>query len=134
MQLVLNHYWFKKSEFELNKLLRHEKQEEVGEEENKKLLCKFCKNHIANVNDAISIEGDHTHTFSNPAGYVYTINCYQAAYGCLVASERTNEYSWFKNYYWQIVFCNSCREQLGWLFSNETEFYALIADRLLQNI
>ncbi len=132
MQLGLNYYWFKKNEFETDKLLRHEKQE-YAVEENKKLICKFCKNHITNADDAISVEAAHTHTFSNPAGYVYTINCYQTAPGCLVESERTNEFSWFKNYDWQIAFCNSCREQLGWLFSNETDFYALIADRLMHD-
>ena len=134
MQLVSNLYWFKKNEFETDKRFREEKQENVVKERNKKLLCKYCKNHITNADDAISIQGAHTHTFSNPAGYVYTINCYQSAPGCLVVSDKTNEFSWFINYDWQIAFCNSCREQLGWLFSNETEFYALIADRLLQDL
>jgi hypothetical protein len=129
----LNHYCFKKNEFETDKLLRHEKQQESASEKNKKLLCRFCKNHITNSDEAISIEGAYTHTFSNPAGYVYTINCYQTAPGCLVAGERTNEFTWFKNYDWQIAFCNSCQEQSGWLFSNENAFYALIADRLLQD-
>jgi yippee zinc-binding/DNA-binding/Mis18 protein involved in centromere assembly len=130
MQLVLHSVWFKKNEFNTEQFLQNEKQEDVVKEENKKLLCKQCKNHITNVDDAISIEGAYTHTFSNPAGYIYTINCYQTAPGCLVTGKSTSEFTWFKGYEWQLAFCNSCQEQLGWFFINEQQFYALIADRI----
>lgn len=130
MLLVFNIYRFKKNEFETEASSKNENSQEVTEEENKKLFCKHCKNYITNTDEAIAIEGAHLHTFSNPAGFEYTINCYRIAPGCLVSGEPANEYTWFKNYDWQLAFCNACSEQLGWLFSNEEQFYALIADRL----
>ena len=130
MQLVIDYCWFKQSEFQVDKLPGNEGNQETHKEESKKLLCKYCKNHITNLDDATSIEGSHTHTFSNPAGYVYTIHCYRTAPGCLVLGESTNEYTWFSAYEWQMALCNACQEHLGWLFSNEQAFYALIADRL----
>ncbi|MBL1142574.1 MAG: hypothetical protein HND53_11125 [Proteobacteria bacterium] len=134
MQFVLNHYWFKKNEFETDKRFREERKEDLAKERSKKILCKYCKNHITNMDDAILVEDKHTHTFSNPAGYIYTINCYQSAPGCLVAGESTDEFSWFKGYDWQLAFCNSCHEHLGWLFTNGQQFYALISDRLSQDV
>jgi hypothetical protein len=131
MNLVLNHHWFKNNEFETDKRFREETQKKLTKEKNKKLLCKYCENHITNTDDAIFVEGHHSHTFTNPAGYIYTINCYQVAPGCSISGERTNEFSWFKGYDWQIALCGSCREQLGWLFTNERRFFALISDRLI---
>ncbi len=133
MQLVFDQYWFKKGAFETDESTKNSNQQETQEEDNKKLFCVYCKNHITCLNEAISIEGSHTHTFSNPAGYIYTINCYRTALGCLVVGDSSSEFSWFKNHEWQLVSCNACHEHLGWLFSNEQQFYALIADRLTQN-
>lgn len=134
MQLVSEQYWFKKGAFETDEISQNENQQETVTEENKKLLCSYCKNYITNADESISIEGAQTHTFSNPVGYVYTINCYRTAPGCMVAGDSTSEFTWFSDYAWQLAFCNACREQLGWLFSNEQQFYALIVDRLIQDI
>ncbi|HIF51962.1 MAG TPA: hypothetical protein EYQ42_10645 [Thiotrichaceae bacterium] len=131
MQLVNKRYRLKKNEFDTETSLQNENVLEAAAEENKKLFCKNCKNHITNIDAAISIDGAHTHTFKNPADYEYTISCYQTAVGCLVSGEPTNEYTWFKHYQWQLAFCNACGDQLGWLFSNEQQFYALIVDRLI---
>jgi hypothetical protein len=133
MQLVFGQYWFKKSELETDESTQSKNKHIMQEEKNKKLFCIYCKNHITYINEAIPIEGAHTHTCSNPAGYVYTISCYRTAPGCLVVGNSTNEFSWFKNYDWQLVTCKACHEHLGWLFSNEQQFYALIADRLTQS-
>lgn len=134
MQLVWDQYWFKKTEFQPDKLPGQDHELDYLAEENKKLFCSSCKNHITNVDEAISMNGAHTHTFTNPAGYTYNINCYQTALGCSILGESTNEYTWFSGYEWQIAMCNSCREQLGWLFSKEQQFYALITDRLTQRL
>lgn len=134
MQLIFDQYWFKKNEIETETSLQNENQQETVAEENKKLLCRYCKNHITNDDEAISINGEQSHTFSNPANYVYTINCYRTAPGCVVVGDSTSEFTWFNNYHWQLAFCNACREQLGWLFSNDQQFYALIADRLRHDI
>jgi hypothetical protein len=131
MDFVLDHYWFRESQFLNDKRSKNEKEREALKENNKKIICKYCKNHITNVDEAIIIEGSHTHTFSNPSGYVYTINCYRTAIGCLVHGESSSEYTWFSAYEWQMAVCNACQQHLGWLFSNENQFYALIADRLI---
>ena len=130
MELIWNQYGFKKTDLQTDKSTSEKNEIAENGEENKKLYCNCCNNHITDLNAAISINGEHTHTFSNPAGYSYTINCFQTAPGCLTTGDSTNEHTWFDAYEWQIVVCQSCKEQLGWLFSNDHHFYALIADRL----
>ena len=130
MQLVCDQYGFKKTNFQPDLSPDQDPDFDYLTEENKKLFCSFCKNHVTDIDEAISINGAHTHTFTNSAGFTYTINCYQAAPGCSILGESTNEFTWFSGYEWQIVVCHSCREQLGWLFSNDNQFYGLIRDRL----
>jgi hypothetical protein len=130
VELVWDQYCFKKTDKQTERLPSQENGNAESAEENKKLYCNFCKNYITDINAAISINGEHTHTFSNPAGYTYTINCFQSAPGCLTNGDSTHEHTWFNGYEWQIAGCHSCKEQLGWLFSNDQQFYALIADRL----
>ena len=132
MHIPGNQLCFKKSGFQPGLLPEPVDTDELEKKENKKLYCKYCKQHITDTDQAISIQGAHTHTFTNPAGFVYTINCYQSATGCVVFAERTDEYSWFAGFKWQLALCNSCQEQLGWLFSNTEQFYALIDNRLVQ--
>ena len=81
---------------------------------------------------ATSVNGSHQHTFFNPAGVVYEINCYSQARGCVVHGLPTDEFSWFKGYVWQYAACITCQEHLGWFFSSsDTTFYGLIAGKLL---
>lgn len=132
MDLTWDQYGFKKPEFQPEKLPDQEYDYDELTEENKKLFCSFCKNHITNIDEAISINGAQWHTFKNPAGFTYSVSCYRSAPGCSVTGVSTNEYSWFSGYEWQVAICNSCKEQLGWLFTNDQRFYALITDRLTQ--
>lgn len=132
MYVTENQLWFKKSGFQPGFLTETVDIDELENKENKKLYCRYCKQHITDIDQALSIQGAHTHTFTNPAGFIYTINCYQSAQGCVVFGERTDEFSWFAGFKWQLALCNSCQEQLGWLFSNSKQFYALIGDRLVQ--
>ena len=130
MALVWDQYCFKNTDLQTEKVSSKVSENEETAEENKNLYCKFCKNYITALSAAIAINGEHTHTFSNPAGYTYIINCFQSAPGCLIVGDRTDEYTWFSDHQWQLTVCHSCKEQLGWLFSNDQQFYALIADRL----
>jgi hypothetical protein len=130
VQLVWDQCWFKKSDLQAEKVTSKEQAHDEVVEENKKLFCTSCKNYITDLEAAISINGAHTHTFSNPTGLIYTINCFQPASGCQTIGDSTDEYTWFSGYEWQIAICRSCREQLGWLFSNSNQFYGLISDRL----
>ncbi|MCG8379664.1 MAG: cereblon family protein [Proteobacteria bacterium] len=126
--LVWGHYLFKKTDLLTDP--QAEQENSVESEQTKKLFCHVCKHHITDLDQAISINNSHTHTFTNPAGYTYTINCFRSATGCLTVGDPTNEFTWFGGYEWQIALCQSCKEQLGWLFTNDNEFYALINDRL----
>ena len=130
MELVWNQYCFKKTDLQAEKSTSTDVENDETAEENKKLYCTFCKTHVTDVAAGISINGQHTHTFSNPAGYAYTINCYESAPGCLNIGEGTHQFTWFKGYEWQIAICHACKEQLGWFFSNGQQFYALIADHI----
>ena len=134
MNILNNQYWFKKSDYQVETLSETIDKKELEDKKNRKLYCRQCKQHITDIDLTISINGAYTHTFMNPAGYVYTINCYQAATCCVIFGEPTDEHTWFPGYQWQIVLCQSCQIQLGWLFSNSEQFYALIEDRLTQII
>ena len=106
-------------------------QDEHEEKEEKILLCKKCNAAIAKEIDRISRAGKHLHTFFNPAGVVYEIGCFRQASGCYAGGPLSKEFSWFADYSWQISFCASCSEHLGWFFSSsEDTFFGLIANRL----
>ncbi|GJM05733.1 MAG: hypothetical protein DHS20C09_17290 [marine bacterium B5-7] len=130
VELVWDQYGFKKANLQTEKEPSQDIESDASEEELKKLFCNFCSNFITALDAAIAINDAHMHTFSNPAGYTYTVHCFRAAPGCLTLGECTAEHTWFSGYEWQIAVCHSCKEQLGWLFSKDQQFYALIADRL----
>lgn len=132
MPLVLDQYYFKKSVLQTESLTNH-KHDELTEQ-NKNLFCKFCKNSITDLDATIFVNGSQTHTFTNPAGLIYTVHCFDSAPGCDVIGDGTDEHTWFHGYEWQIAICNSCKQQLGWLFSNNDHFYGLINDHLINSI
>ena len=134
MKILKNRYWFKKSDYQTEALTEKADKNEIEEKKNKKLYCINCKLHITDLDLVFNINGSCIHTFTNPSGFVYTVNCYQVAQGCVLVGEPTEEYTWFKGYRWQIVMCQSCQLQLGWFFSNSESFYAFIEDRLTQFI
>ncbi len=130
--LVFNQYYFKKSVLQTESLTNH-KYDEITDQD-KKLFCKFCKSGITDLDAAIFVNGAQTHTFSNPAGFIYTIHCFDSAPGCDVVGEGSYEHTWFNGYEWKIAICHSCKQQLGWLFSNDDYFYGLISDHLINAI
>ena len=132
MAILKDQFWFRKGDYQSEALPETVSKTEVEKKEDKKLYCINCKQHITNIEQAISINGTCRHIFTNPAGFVYTVNCYETATACVAIGERTEEYTWFPGYQWQIVLCQFCQLQLGWLFSNSTQFYAFIEDRLTQ--
>ena len=130
MNVLKNQYWFKKSDYQTETLKETVDKEETKKEDNKKLYCINCKTQITELDNVITINGSHTHTFSNPAGFVYTIGCFSSAVSCTVVGELTEEHTWFLGYKWKIVMCQSCQLQLGWLFTNSDSFYAFIEKHL----
>lgn len=111
------------------------KNDEKGEKKAERIMrCRQCDAAIAKVKDRISRAEKHLHTFFNPAGIVYEIGCFRKAQGCSVDGQRSNEFSWFSGYSWQISFCSSCSKHLGWFFSSADDtFFGLVVDRLTES-
>lgn len=95
------------------------------------LQCAFCSHAITSEAECIAINGEHRHTFFNPAGIVYELRCFQRASGCTVSDEMTADFSWFAGYVWSLAFCSNCRSHLGWYFSSsDPSFFGLIGKNL----
>ena len=104
---------------------------EPGEE----LYCFACGLAITRRRERLEVGGSHSHTFTNPAGYVFRVGCFRRAPGCAQAGEFTQEYSWFSGYAWRYALCAGCRVHLGWVFGGpEPGFFGLILDRLVGSL
>lgn len=102
-------------------------------EKKRYILCKFCNNKITDSSKIITINNSDNHTFINPAGILYNITCYLEAKGCMIIGEKTEDFSWFKGFKWQIAICNVCFNHLGWFYtSDDFSFFGLISDNLIE--
>ena len=109
-------------------------EDESENQGEKALVCTLCQTPITSRKEQIEKEGKHLHTFFNPAGIVYEIGCFKNAPGGLVYGPVSNEFAWFSEYSWQVVYCNRCLEHLGWKFSAGGDvFFGLIVNRLQEN-
>ncbi len=82
----------------------------------------------------ITIQGQHSHTFTNPAGILYTIGCFSKADGCIVHGMPTTEFTWFEGFRWSIALCGGCLIHLGWFYQSGSEaFFGMILDRLVES-
>jgi hypothetical protein len=79
----------------------------------------------------MAVNGRHLHAFFNPAGIAFEIRCFRQAPGAAPQGEPSAEFTWFSGYRWQIALCTTCQSHLGWLFTNGSVFYGLIATRLI---
>jgi hypothetical protein len=100
----------------------------------KLILCRGCLQVITDPSEKIMVHGSHTHTFANPNGIVFDIDCYRSAVGCGYVGQPTAEFSWFKGFMWRISVCSACLTHLGWLFTaaDKNSFLGLIQNRLIQ--
>lgn len=106
--------------------------EDTGADTGKSLLCRQCRAVITSRRYAVAINGNHLHTFFNPAGIIYEIRCFRQAQGCDIHGRPTEEFSWFAGYAWRYALCSACRVHLGWMFeSAEHIFFGLIDSRLI---
>ena len=107
---------------------QHEEEEEQTEEG---LYCKHCGLQITTLRHAIEVNGQHHHTFFNPAGIIYEIRCFRAAPGCSRYGPESSEFTWFAGFTWQITICSACEVHLGWYFSSpHADFFGLIRKNL----
>ena len=97
------------------------------------ICCAQCVAVVSQPLYSVSRNGRHLHTFTNEAGFEYTIVCFTVAEGIRVEGEPTTYWSWFPGYVWQFGFCRICAAHLGWYFNSTAgdQFHALILDRLV---
>ncbi len=99
------------------------------------ILCRNCRYKITSIENIIAVNGQHKHTFTNPAGITYEIGCFSSAEGCLIYGNHTTDFTWFKGFSWCYSLCSNCFFHLGWHYqSSERHFFGLILDNLIENI
>ncbi len=109
--------------------------ENTGDDDDRVMVCKACRNPIALANAAIMVNGSHRHTFFNPSGVLFEIGCFSTAPGCANMGTPTSHFSWFTGFLWRFAACRLCGCHLGWQYlaeSQEPSFHGLILDRLLE--
>lgn len=106
---------------------------EDGVEPEEYVLCRQCREAITTLEDRISIQGAHQHTFANPHGMIFDIGCFRSARGCAYIGPATDEFTWFRGYRWRVAICSRCMLHLGWLFTARggDNFAGLILERLI---
>lgn len=122
----------KKAEGSQDSKIRIKTEKKFGLPEESLILCRNCGNTITFPEHIISVNGQHQHTFTNPAGITYEIGCFSSAEGCIMYGEPTAEHSWFKDFTWSFTICSNCLVHLGWFYLSGSEsFFGLIVDRLV---
>jgi hypothetical protein len=107
-------------------------EEGIETEEERWVRCAACQERVAKDAARIAVNGAHEHSFMNPAGLRFTVDCFASAPGCIPDGERSTVWTWFPGYAWQIALCRRCGSHLGWSFhgSDGASFHGLVADRI----
>ena len=108
--------------------------EEAAEPE-RAVCCINCGHQITRIGEKIRVEGEFSHRFTNPHGFMFLIGCFSSAPGCGTTGLPTGEFSWFPGYDWRFAYCRSCGIHLGWEYLNKgvRSFFGLILERLSEN-
>ncbi len=107
-----------------------EKQQEETES-GEVIICRQCSHPLTEKRNAISVDDSHSHTFFNPAGYVYEIGCFNSAPGCWIHGPASVEFAWFAGFSWRLALCDNCTTHLGWSFASDVStFYGLILKKI----
>ena len=98
------------------------------------LVCVACQQPITDDDQRVERGGAHHHTFVNPGGFSYEIECFLVATGCSYRGVPETAFSWFPGFSWQIAACGRCGAHLGWLFRAPDEtFHGFISGRLARD-
>jgi hypothetical protein len=114
-----------------DQLVQDRDESETGQR--RALLCRACQAPITTSVERLEKQGKHLHTFFNPAGIVYEIGCFRRAPGCHAYGVPSSEFAWFPGYSWQVVYCRSCQQHLGWKFIADDGFFGLVVNQLIEN-
>jgi hypothetical protein len=109
-------------------------EKKFGLEEERSILCANCGNTITTPQSIITVDGHHTHRFTNPAGVTYEIGCFSSADGCIILGDPALVHTWFEDFSWCFSNCSSCFMHLGWYYKRENEsFFGLILAHLVDS-
>jgi len=107
--------------------------EPVEGEDRRTLVCRACRAAITRPDLAMRVNGEHRHVFFNPHGLVFELGCFASARNVLARGPKTDEFTWFPGYTWQVVTCTGCGSQLGWRYtSSRGGFFGLILSALIE--
>ncbi|MEF2231620.1 MAG: cereblon family protein [Pseudodesulfovibrio sp.] len=100
----------------------------------RELVCRECRMPITRPDLAMEINGSHRHVFFNPHGLVFELGCFASARNVLTHGARTDAFTWFPGYEWQVATCTGCSAQLGWRYTSpDGGFFGLIAAALAED-
>ena len=104
--------------------------DETVDDEADEIYCVGCGHLVTRGRWRIAMDGNHEHTFFNPAGIVFRVLCFKEAPGALPVGSVTAEFSWFDGHTWRIAICGGCGDHLGWMFEGAGAFFGLVKPRL----
>lgn len=107
--------------------------ERVPAEGERPIRCKACRRAVTTRSAKIEVHGAHAHRRVNPSGVDFHLGCFASAPGCVAEGTPTTFWTWFPGYAWQIASCRGCGDHLGWAFSGERAFFALILPHLVED-
>lgn len=105
-------------------------QDDIGMATEGGIRCKVCDNLITLPEELVTPNNRFVHTFNNPAGHIFEVQCFAVAPGAKHSGTPSDYFSWFPGYHWQYAYCRKCNTHLGWYFlkakaPRKRGFYAL---------
>ena len=97
-------------------------------------LCAWCMNKVANERDRFLFNGQDEFSFSNPEGIRFEIITFSQTLGCRESGVPTLDYTWFAGQAWSYCQCDRCGQHLGWYYTGQHEFAALIKSRIVRAV
>ncbi len=110
-----------------------------GEGSEGRLRCRDCRALITSREQAFCADGEQPErVFFNPAGLVMRVLTVRHARGLGLVGGRTDDFTWFAGYSWQVAICAACGQHLGWLYEAMGErtpvaFWGLLIERLIDD-
>lgn len=125
---------FFKEGLESEKIAVSDVDERTGQraERDPHLRCAACRHAITVESAAIAVDGQHLHQFVNPHGFEFRLGCFRVAPGCRLEGPAVEYFSWFQGYTWQMAYCESCGDHLGWRYDCDGDaFFGLVVGKLV---